>query len=197
MSQSITASPPMHDIPLSGAEERGDSAGEVHKTNNSKANSLKRFFKLSNKRHNGAEELPTSSSDIMPEDGGEPKNDLAGENSVCAADRDSELDKPKKEHTRRFNLRLGGITRIVDHSDTADFMPSAPSRQSLKNSISSYWHTVFRRASKRVGQKKSEQANDEEVDEREVEANETELEEEVQTLSISEDTIEQVTELRE
>lgn len=108
MSQSISAAPPMHDIPLSGAEERGDAACEAHKANNSKANSLKRFFKLTHRRHNGGEEMPTGSCDVLPEDGGEPKDEVDKEE----ADKDGELDKPKREHARRFHLRLGGVTRI-------------------------------------------------------------------------------------
>ncbi|XP_050316969.1 uncharacterized protein LOC126751077 [Bactrocera neohumeralis] len=191
MSQSISAAPPLHDIPLPGVEERGDAACEAHKANNTKANSLKRFFKLTHRRNNGGEEMPTGSCDVLPEDGGEPKDEIGKEE----ADKDGELDKPKKEHTRRFHLRLGGVTRIAEHANATNFMPNAPSRQSLKNSISSYWHTVFRRASKKVVRQSSERNDDDEedCDEVEEETNEVELDEELHTLPISDDTIEQVT----
>uniref|UniRef100_A0A0A1WLU3 Androgen receptor n=1 Tax=Zeugodacus cucurbitae TaxID=28588 RepID=A0A0A1WLU3_ZEUCU len=190
MSQSISAAPPMHDIPLSGAEERGDATCEADKANNSKANSLKRFFKLTHRRHNGGEEMPTGSCDVLPEDGGEPKDELGKEE----ADKDGDLDKPK-EHARRFNLRLGSVTRIAEHANTANFMHNAPSRHSLKNSISSYWHTVFRRASKKAAKQKSSQNDDDDegCDDVEEETNDTELDEELHTLPISDDTIEQVT----
>ncbi|XP_039970971.1 uncharacterized protein LOC120782661 isoform X2 [Bactrocera tryoni] len=167
MSQSISAAPPLHDIPLPGVEERGDAACEAHKANNTKANSLKRFFKLTHRRNNGGEEMPTGSCDVLPEDGGEPKDEIVREE----ADKDAE------------------------HANATNFMPNAPSRQSLKNSISSYWHTVFRRASKKVVRQSSERNDDDEedCDEVEEETNEVELDEELHTLPISDDTIEQVT----
>ncbi|XP_036341916.1 uncharacterized protein LOC118751242 [Rhagoletis pomonella] len=192
MSQGISATQPMRDVPLSGIEEHGDSTPETLKTGNSKANSLKRFFKLTNKRHSAGEELPTSSSEVMPEDGRRSKDDTDKDASGGSGlEKDDEVEKPKKEHQRRFNLRLGGVTRIVEHANTENFMDSAPSRQSLKNSISSYWHTVFRRVSKKAAKRTAGQ-NDENDGDVEEEVIERELDEQVQTLSISEDTIEQV-----
>ncbi|XP_053949909.1 uncharacterized protein LOC128858017 [Anastrepha ludens] len=192
MSQSISATPPMHDISLSGTEEHGDSAFEVQKTVGSKANSLKRFFKLSNRRHSASEEQPTSSSEVVPEDRGQStKDEVDKEASRRGPEMEDELEKPRKDHPKRFHLRLGAASRIVEPANTGNFVTNASSRQSLKNSISSYWHTVFRRASKRVGKQKVGQNCDEE-DDVEVDANERQLEEEVQTLSISEDTVGQV-----
>lgn len=87
------------------------------------------------------------------------------------------------------------IALAAEHANAANFMPNAPSRQSLKNSISSYWHTVFRRASKKAANQKSERNDDddEDCDDLEEDTNETVLDEELHTLPISDDTIEQVT----
>ncbi|XP_067631513.1 uncharacterized protein [Eurosta solidaginis] len=189
MAKTVSAAPtsPMHDIPLSAAEEGGDSVNETNKSGG-KAKTLKRFFKIANRRHSTGGELPTSSNETTPDDGAESKDEADNE-----AEKDDELEKPaKRDHGKRFHLRLGGVSRVVDQTSTGSFMANAPSRQSLKNSITGYWHTVFKRTSKKSSKQKSDENGDGDEAEVEEETNATELQDEVQTLSISEDTVEQV-----
>uniref|UniRef100_A0A1A9VEX5 Uncharacterized protein n=1 Tax=Glossina austeni TaxID=7395 RepID=A0A1A9VEX5_GLOAU len=138
----------MHDIPLPEAAGRGiEKQDTVAEQLKAKSSSLKRFFKMPQKRHPDYVE-PESRRSQSPNDEIRRKDDED-------ADHGQGQSKEQSQH-RRFPLRLGGLQR---HSTGTGSLNRAvksetnninqvSSKSTLKGSLSSYWGFMFKKGKK-------------------------------------------------
>ncbi|KAL9896176.1 uncharacterized protein ACN2A1_006675 [Glossina fuscipes fuscipes] len=137
----------MHDIPLPEAAGRGiEKQDTVTEQLKAKSSSLKRFFKMPQKRHPDYVE-PDSRRTQSPNDEIQRKEDES-------EDHGQGQSKEQSQH-RRFPLRLGGLQRHTGTGSLSRAVKSetnninqVSSKSTLKSSLSSYWGLMFKKGKK-------------------------------------------------